>query len=58
MAKVFKCRDVGVACDFVARGQTEEEVMSKTAEHARTVHQMKEIPADLAQKIRAAIHDE
>ena len=25
MAKVLKCKDVGMDCDFVARGETEEE---------------------------------
>jgi predicted small metal-binding protein len=58
MAKVVTCRDVGVDCDFVARGQTEQEVLKKCAEHARSEHGMTEIPADLAVKVKAAIHDE
>jgi predicted small metal-binding protein len=58
MAKVVKCRDVGVDCDFVARGNNEQEVMKQCAEHARTAHGMNEIPAELAQKVRGAIRDE
>jgi predicted small metal-binding protein len=58
MAKVVTCRDVGVDCDFEARGQTEQEVLKKCAEHARSEHGMKELPADLAAKVKAAIHDE
>ena len=58
MTMVIKCRDVGVDCDFVARGQNEQEVMNACAEHARTDHGMKEIPAELAAKVKAAIHEE
>ena len=58
MAKVVTCRDVGVDCDFVARGQTEQEVLKKCAEHARSAHGMTELPADLAVKVKAAIREE
>ena len=58
MAKVVKCREVGVDCDFEARGATVEEVMQKCAEHAKADHGMNEIPAELATKVQAAIHDE
>lgn len=58
MAKTVNCRDVGVDCDFVAHGKTEQEVLQQCAEHARTAHGMSEIPAELATKVRAAIRDE
>lgn len=58
MAKIVNCRSIGVDCDFVARGETVEEVMRKCAEHAKAEHGMNEIPPDLAQKVRAAIRDE
>jgi hypothetical protein len=29
MAKIMKCRSVGLDCDFVARGETEAQVMEK-----------------------------
>lgn len=58
MSKVFKCKDVGVDCDFVARGETEREVLKKCADHARTEHGMDPIPAELASKVKAAIRDE
>lgn len=56
--KIINCRTVGVDCDFEARGETDEEVMQKCAEHARTAHNMTEIPPDLQAKVRAAIRDE
>jgi predicted small metal-binding protein len=58
MSKVISCRDVGVDCDFEARGETEQEIMQKCAEHGRSAHGMTELPADLAAKVKAAIRDE
>jgi len=58
MAKVFRCRDVGMDCDFEARAETEEEILKKAAEHAKTVHNMKEIPKEVLAKVRAAIRNE
>lgn len=58
MAKVLRCRDVGMDCDFEARGETEEEILKKAAEHAKTVHNMEEIPKEVLAKVRAAIRNE
>ncbi len=58
MAKTVSCRDIGADCDFVARGNSEEEVLRQVAEHARTDHQMSEIPAEMRDKVVAAIRDE
>jgi len=58
MAKVLRCRDVGMDCDFEARAETEEEILKKAAEHADAVHNMKEIPDEILAKVRAAIRDE
>ena len=58
MAKVIRCRTVGVDCDFEARGESTEEVLRKCAEHARADHGMNEIPPELMAKVQAAIRDE
>ncbi len=58
MDKVVTCRDVGMDCDFEARGQTEEEVLQQCTEHARSAHGMQEIPVELLTKVKAAIHEE
>ena len=58
MAKLVSCRDVGVDCDFVARGETEQDILQQCADHALKDHGMTEIPADLADKVRGAIRDE
>ena len=58
MSKIVICREVGVDCDFVAKGETEQEVLQQCAEHRRKGHGMTELPADLAEKVRGAIRDE
>jgi predicted small metal-binding protein len=55
--KAINCRDVGVDCDYEARGNTPEEMMQKLTEHARSVHNMREVPPDLQTKARKAMRD-
>ena len=31
MSKVIRCRDAGVDCNFIARGETEEELFRKAS---------------------------
>jgi predicted small metal-binding protein len=56
--KVLQCNDVNPGCSFEARGNTEEEVLKKAAEHAKTAHNMREIPVDVLSKVRGAIRDQ
>ena len=58
MAKTVSCRDVGMDCDFVARGETDEDILQQCTEHARKDHGMTEIPAELADKVLGAIRNE
>jgi predicted small metal-binding protein len=58
MAKVLRCSDVGFECEAVIRAETEEEVLKKAAEHAQSVHNLKEISDEVVEKVRAAIQDE
>ncbi|HEY8197353.1 MAG TPA: DUF1059 domain-containing protein [Gemmatimonadales bacterium] len=55
MAKQLRCRDVGLNCDFEVRGTTDEEVLQKAVVHARIVHELPDVPPELATKVRAAI---
>jgi predicted small metal-binding protein len=57
MAKQLRCLDVGLNCDFEARADTEEEVLRQAAAHARSAHQIAEMPPELATKVRAAIRN-
>ncbi len=58
MAKTLRCRDVGMNCDFEARGATEDEVMKQAAAHVRRDHGIQEITPELATRVRAAIRTE
>lgn len=53
--KVIYCRDVGFDCDGVIRAETEPEILQLAAEHAQKVHYLKEITAEIVEKVRAAI---
>lgn len=57
MAKVIYCKDAGFDCAEVVRGQTEEEVLQKAAEHAKAVHNTQVTP-EMAQQVRALIKEE
>jgi predicted small metal-binding protein len=58
MAKVLRCSDVGFDCEGVIRAETEEEVLKKAAEHAKSEHNLEEISDEVLEKVRAAIQDE
>ncbi len=58
MAKELRCNDVVGNCDFVARGDSEQEIMQQATEHARTAHHVNEITPEMADKVRSAIRDE
>jgi predicted small metal-binding protein len=58
MAKVLKCGDVVPGCNAEIRGNSEDEVLKKANEHAKTAHNMQNMPADVLSKVRGAIHDE
>ena len=55
--KTINCREAGFDCDYIVRGETEEEVMKNGAEHAMRDHGMKEedITPEMKQKIRGLI---
>ncbi|NJD55617.1 MAG: DUF1059 domain-containing protein [Nitrospirae bacterium] len=46
MAKVLKCKDVGIDCAFEAQGKTIDEVLKQAAAHARKEHGAKRVTQD------------
>lgn len=61
MAMTLACRDLGEDCHYVARGETEEEVMADADKHAKEVHgftdeQLKD--PKLIKSVKAAIKKE
>jgi len=58
MAKVIHRRDVGYDCDGVIRAETEEEALRQAAEHAKSVHGLKEVSPEVVQKVKSVMRDE
>ncbi len=56
--KVVRCRDVGFDCDGVVRAKTEDELLQKVAEHAKTVHNVNEVNDEMINKVRSVAKEE
>ena len=56
--KTLSCKDMGVDCDFVAQGETADEVIKKASEHTQTAHadKIKEMTASMtSEEMNAAM---
>ena len=58
MRRVLRCNDLNPGCTFEAWGYTDEDVLKKVTEHARSVHKMNKISPDVLDKARSARRDE
>jgi predicted small metal-binding protein len=60
MAKVLRCRDLGMNCMKEIRGDTEEDVLKLAAQHAEEDHGIAaaSIPPEIQEMVKAAIQDE
>lgn len=57
LMKTVKCSDAGMDCPFVARGNTDDEVLSIMADHALNVHSMSNT-GDIKNQMRPLIREE
>jgi predicted small metal-binding protein len=55
--KDFHCRDAGLDCDFVARGNDSKEILDQVGKHAQSAHKMQVTP-ELSKKVEGLIHEE
>jgi predicted small metal-binding protein len=55
--RTLNCREAGFECDYVVKGETDEEVLRNGGEHAMTVHGMKaeDITTEMKQKLKGLI---
>lgn len=53
--KEFKCGELVPGCDTVIQGESDEEILEKTAVHAREEHGMDEVPPEVQDTVRASI---
>jgi len=60
MAKVLRCRDVGMDCPKEMRAETEEELLTLAAQHAEQDHgiPVAMIPPSILAMVKTAIKDE
>ncbi len=58
MAKVTRCSDMGSDCDFIARGETLEEVLQVGAEHGRVVYGINELTPEMVEQVKAMVREE
>lgn len=55
--KTLSCKDVGMDCDYQARGKTANEVLKKAAAHAKKDHNIKKVTKDYLDSWRTKIHE-
>ena len=55
--KELACGDVVPGCDFVARAESEGELLRKVAAHARDVHGIQEVSPDLLAQVKSKIQE-
>ena len=53
--KQFKCDDVVLGCDWVARSEDEQVLFADIREHARVTHGMDEVPPEVESTIQDVI---
>lgn len=58
MTLVVRCREIGFDCEGVVKAETEEQLLSIVAEHAQTVHNIKEITPALVAKVKSVVRQE
>lgn len=53
----FRCRDMGFDDDFIATGNTKEEVMNKALSHGKSEHGIKDsdVTPEFRQKVESKI---
>jgi len=55
--KELYCKDVGLQCDFLACGKTEEEVLNKLGQHVLAMHGIEGFSKEFYNKARAAVRE-
>lgn len=53
--KQFKCGDVVLGCEWVAREEDERVLFEEIHEHARVVHGMDQVPPEVEDQIQGVI---
>lgn len=57
MPKHIACNNIVPGCTYTADAASEDELLRKVAEHARTAHGVKDVSPELLAKVKGAIHE-
>ena len=55
--KELYCKDIGMKCDFLACGMTDEEALSKLGQHVLATHGIEGFSKEFYNKARSAIRE-
>jgi predicted small metal-binding protein len=55
--KQFRCGDVVLGCEWIARNDDQDALFQEIESHARNVHGMDEVPPEVVEKIERVITD-
>ena len=58
MVLAIHCSDMGSDCEFVARGETLEELMAVAVAHGTEVHEIDEITPEMMEMAKQVIREE
>ncbi|MGH9732316.1 MAG: DUF1059 domain-containing protein [Candidatus Acidiferrales bacterium] len=58
MSKILRCSELIPGCNFIARGESDEEVIQDASRHIRSKHNLQKMSAGVVAIIRGAIYDE
>ena len=56
--KSLSCKDAGLNCDAVFRGNTNDEVLSQATEHSRKAHGITNVTPEMCDQLTSKIKDE
>lgn len=57
MAKEIHCNDLGFDCGFVAKADSEQDLLKQVAAHASEVHGVSEVTPELVVQVKSVIKD-
>lgn len=53
--RTFRCRDLGLACEFEEKAESENELMKRVEGHLQTAHQMDPDQPEVQERVRQAM---
>jgi predicted small metal-binding protein len=53
--KRLGCRDIGLDCDYIIKGETEEDIIKNAVQHAWEIHAIK--PEEMTSEMKVRIKD-